>query len=73
MSEEHMKRAAEWFLTLHELTLDEALAAAIHPQAATPTNSETEHDEEDQTPSLYDTGLSADEGLWTRSGWAGRA
>jgi hypothetical protein len=73
MSEEHMKRAAEWFLTLHELTLDEALAAAIHPQAATPANSETEHDEEDETPRLYDTGLSADEGLWTRSGWAGRA
>ncbi|WP_166998998.1 hypothetical protein [Paramicrobacterium fandaimingii] len=69
-----MKRAAEWFLTLHELTLDEAIANAIHPQATTATSAETERDNEDEdTPGLYDTGLSADEGLWTRSGWAGRA
>ncbi|GAB2518848.1 IS1249 family transposase [Paramicrobacterium agarici] len=72
MSEEHMKRAAEWFLTLHELSVDEALANAIYPTTTTTTSAETEHDEDDETLALYDTGLSADEGLWTRSGWAGR-
>ncbi len=25
------------------------------------------------TPANYDTGLSAEEGLWTRKGWAGRS
>ncbi|WP_426520618.1 hypothetical protein ACPPVQ_08665 [Diaminobutyricibacter sp. McL0618] len=50
MSEDQMKRAAEWFLTLQEIPLEDT-----------------------DRPALYDTGLSADDGLWTRSGWAGRA
>jgi len=32
------------------------------------------HQQQDHTdqPALYDTGLSAEEGLWARRGWAGR-
>lgn len=72
MSEQHMKRAAEWLLTLHEIPLEDAHqliqpATAPAPEPAQPSTDDTDR------ASLYDTGLSADEGLWTRSGWAGRA
>lgn len=71
MTEAHMKRAAEWFLTLREIPLDAALSLA---NEATTTTSETAPapDTEPDGPALFDTALSADEGLWTRSGWAGR-
>lgn len=68
MSAAHQKRAVEWFLTLHELPLERALTDAV---LDTPTPVTEPHDEPDG-PAQYDTGLSADEGLWTRSGWAGR-
>lgn len=76
MSVPHMKRAAEWFLTLHELPLDRA-----HEMIApAPTPEETPIDlpaakKPDTNPqiSLYDSHPSAEEGLWTRSGWAGRS
>lgn len=35
-------------------------------KAATPTD-------QDPGPELYSTGLTADEGLWQRKGWAGRS
>lgn len=69
MSEEHQKRAVEWFLTLHELSLDEALQRALPAKAPAPDTAE--NDEPDE-PALYDTALNADEGLWLRAGWAGR-
>lgn len=72
MSETHMKRAAEWFLTLHELPLEHAHELIGTPTNPPPTTPETSNDDEGR-PALYDTGLTADEGLWTRSGWAGRA
>lgn len=69
MSEEHRRRAAEWFLTLHELSIEDATqTAAPAPQKQRPTI----HKDNDQ-PALYDTGLDASEGLWERTGWAGRA
>lgn len=68
MSEEHRKRAAEWFLALHELSLDKALrTAAPEPQKSPPKPRE-----EPDGPALYGTGLDAGEGLWERAGWAGR-
>jgi hypothetical protein len=71
MTEPHMKRAAEWFLTLHEIPLDRA-HELIHTATPTPeTDVDTDHDEITEA-NLYDTGLSAEEGLWTRTGWAGR-
>ncbi|WP_437585006.1 IS1249 family transposase [Paramicrobacterium sp. CJ85] len=72
MTQAHMKRAAEWFLTLHELTLDNALKHASYPTKNKPPEQANEEHHPDETPSLYDTGLTAEEGLWTRTGWAGR-
>lgn len=68
LSEEHQKRAVEWFLVLHELALDDAIALA---QPA-PIPEPTETPDEPITPPHYDTGLDATEGLWLRIGWAGR-
>lgn len=69
MTEEHRRRAVEWFLTLRELPIEQALdiARPVEPIAAP--------DEPDDQVShlVYDTGLDASEGLWARSGWAGRA
>lgn len=70
MSEAHMKRAAEWFLTLREIPFDRAHEyIRQHPTPTTPVAQEIE---EYPGPALYDTGLDAAEGLWLRSGWAGR-
>jgi len=71
MTEPHRRRAVEWFLTLHELPIEHALDLAKQtPQLAVPTT--TGSDEHDNDTSPYDNGLSADEGLWMRTGWAGR-
>lgn len=70
MSEAHMKRAAEWFLTLKEVPLDRAHEFIHHQRPV--TEPRIEEPEEDPTPTFYDTGLDASEGLWLRSGWAGR-
>lgn len=71
LSEQHQKRAVEWFLVLHEMPMNDAIALAQRrtPQPAA-IEPETEAPEE---INLYDTGLDAGEGLWTRAGWAGRA
>ena len=68
MSEEHRRRAVEWFLLLTEVPIDHAHkhAAIPSPPAAASTADEREG------PALYDTGLEATEGLWVRTGWAGR-
>lgn len=72
MTEQHMKRAAEWFLTLHEIPLDQA--HQLIQVAPAPEPEQDSEDLDDHTgPALYDTGLTAEEGLWARSGWAGRA
>lgn len=72
MTEDHMKRAAEWFLTLHEIPLERAHELI---QPAAPVIDPAPETDDDHTPelSLYGTALTAEEGLWTRSGWAGRA
>lgn len=69
MSEPHMKRAAEWFLTLHELPLEHALDFANQPA---PPTEPAPVAEEPLGPAFYDTGLDASEGLWLRTGRAGR-
>ncbi|MBN8425639.1 IS1249 family transposase [Microbacterium esteraromaticum] len=74
MSEVHRRRAIEWLLTLRQIPLEQALTLTLTPAPAPEPN---QHDQEDQAedigrPSLYDTGLDATEGLWERTGWAGR-
>jgi hypothetical protein len=71
MSEEHMKRAAEWFLTLHEIPISDAHQLIAKPPASEPDDSNDTDDLD--LPALYDTALSADDGLWLRSGWAGHS
>lgn len=65
MTEEHRRRANEWFLTLHELPLGYALD---HVRSAT-TPTRTQPVDESIGPALYDTGLDANEGLWHLTGW----
>lgn len=76
MPEDHMKRAAEWFLTLHEIPIDRAYemvtAAPAAPETPIDLPTRTKPAEAPET-SLYDSSLSAEEGLWNRSGWAGRS
>lgn len=71
MSEAHMKRAAEWFLTMREIPLERAhdLITAPPPEPKNENKAETE---ELSSSSLYDTALDPTEGLWLRTGWAGR-
>lgn len=72
MSEPHMKRAAEWFLTIREIPLERA--HELIPNSTPIPETEEEIDAEEwPTPSYYDTNTTAEEGLWARSGWAGRA
>ena len=68
MTEEHRRRAVEWFLTLRELPLEQALNLARPVENTPRPSTPAEH----HGPALYDTGLDATEGLWLRSGWAGR-
>lgn len=65
---EHRKRATEWFLLLHEIPIEQAHRYAHTPEPPAPPAEQ----DEPLGPALYDTGLTADEGLWHRSGWAGR-
>lgn len=67
MAEERRRRAIEWFLTLHELSLEQALDLA-HPTTE-PTGQQQAN--EPTGPDLYGTGLDPTEGLWHRSGWIG--
>ncbi len=71
MSEAHQKRAVEWFLTLHEQSLGEAMQHALPAKTVNPEPAKPADAHEPDTP-LYDTTLSPDEGLWLRAGWAGR-
>lgn len=68
MSEEHRRRAIEWFLTTRELDIDDAITTAD----TIPKTTSTTRPDDQPTRTIYDTGLTAEEGLWTRHGWAGR-
>lgn len=71
MTEPHMKRAAEWFLSRKEIPL-ERVHEFITPPSQTASIGVPESTEVEHGPSLYDNGIDASEGLWVRSGWAGR-
>ena len=73
MSEAHMKRAAEWFLALHEIPLKRAHELIPGPTPAPTPEDQKIDTEEEPEPNYYDTNTTAEEGLWARSGWAGRA
>ena len=57
-------------LELREIPIRDA--HRLIPTTPTLTPSMNPIDEEPHPTPLYDTALTAEEGLWTRSGWAGR-
>lgn len=72
MGEEHQKRAIEWYLYLHseQPRPPATLIETSHYRPAKRTTQTLQ--EQEPGPELYSTGLSPDEGLWHRTGWAGR-
>ena len=69
MPEHHQRRAIEWWLHAHALTP----ATPELPDPIARPRSRQHPPDEPVGPARYDTGLTADEGLWHRKGWAGRA
>lgn len=73
MTNDHQMRAAEWVL-LQRARLLETAHDFITTEVLTPRSPQRpRHTEPEPGPALYDTGISDEEGLWTRTGWAGRA
>lgn len=73
MTPEHQQRAAEWVLIDKAGLLTNAHEIAAAAASAAPPKPRPRFTEPDPGPVTYDTGLSADEGLWLRQGWAGRS
>lgn len=72
MSEEHQKRAIEWYLYLHsESPVPPArlIRPEHHMPPRLPARTAPEHP---HGPEEYGTAATAEEGLWARTGWAGR-
>ncbi|MFJ4027261.1 hypothetical protein ACIPWF_21980, partial [Paenarthrobacter sp. NPDC089989] len=69
----HQKRAIEWYLYLHS-EQPRPPTKLIETRHYRPTTTTTPASKEPEPgPELYSSGLSPDEGLWHRTGWAGRA
>ena len=64
MPEEHRRRAVEWFLATRDYSISEAIGFAEKVQ---PIKAKSRPDDQ-VSKVVYDTGLSAEEGLWARSG-----
>ncbi|HLR55257.1 MAG TPA: IS1249 family transposase [Actinomycetales bacterium] len=73
MNENHARTAVEWHLNaLTEFPRDPWQTAQKQLKNPRPAP-EPQVKEKPIGPTEYDTGLSAEEGLWTRKGWAGRS
>jgi len=75
LAEHHQKRALEWWLyTRCEATVaPSAILNTRHdPTPDEPPSPDSDDSNQLDSPALYDTALTAEEGLWHRSGWAGR-
>lgn len=73
MTSTHQRRAIDWWCYLHSEN-PPAPADLIRPEHYTPKPARPATTiETNPGPASYDTGLTAEEGLWTRSGWAGRS
>lgn len=72
MGEHHQRRAIEWWLHAHAIAAPAAHELIPQHLNAAQTPLHTAADEP-AGPTAYDTGLTAEEGLWTRKGWAGRS
>lgn len=73
MSDEHQKRAIEWYLYLHS-EAPVPPARLIRPAHHTPPRPAARTTvEQPDGPKEYDNAATAEEGLWARAGWAGRS
>lgn len=72
MPEHHQRRAIEWWLTVHAVDPIDPWSY-VRPEHHTPLPAIITDPEEPIGPASYDTGLTAEEGLWHRRGWAGRS
>lgn len=71
MSDEHRRRATEWWCYLHS-TKPAPPATLIRPEHWQPPAATLVTIDEPETTNGYDTTTTAEEGLWARTGWAGR-
>jgi hypothetical protein len=71
MTSAHARRALEWWLYLHS-EHPKPPSTLIRPEHYTPAPPKPPTPEPDG-PALYDTAISAEEGLWTHKGWAGHS
>lgn len=72
LSEQHQKRALEWWLYTHCNATGAPTAmldAARGAPADQPHGPDPDENNELDDPPRYDTALTAEEGLWNRSGW----
>ncbi|KAA1415003.1 IS1249 family transposase [Nocardioides humilatus] len=72
MTTAHQRRAVEWWLHAHAIAAPEP-ASLIRARHYRPRPRKTTTPEEPIGPAGYDTGLTAEEGLWLRRGWGGRS
>jgi hypothetical protein len=73
MKTPHQRRAIEWWLFEHA-AVEIDPHSLVHPEHHQPRSPKTgPTGDEPAGPALYDTGLSAEEGLWARKGWAGHS
>jgi hypothetical protein len=73
MPEAHQRRAVEWWLHAHAIAAPPATSLIRAHLLQPPTSQPKATTDEPLGPAAYDTGLTADEGLWHRRGWAGRS
>jgi hypothetical protein len=71
MSEDHRRRAAEWWCYLHS-TKPAPPATLIRPEHYKPAPTAIVITDDTTVPGGYGTTATAEEGLWARTGWAGR-
>ena len=72
MTSDHQRRAVEWWCYLHSPD-PRAPRDLIKPEHYAPVPARQIKSEEPDGPAAYDTVTTAEEGLWTRTGWAGRS
>ncbi len=73
MTSPHQRRAIEWWCQQHSPTPTPP-AALIQPHHYQPPVPKHRVEQDEQIgPAAYDTGLTPEEGLWTRKGWAGHS
>ncbi|QAY63708.1 hypothetical protein ET495_11140 [Xylanimonas allomyrinae] len=72
MTDAHRRRAAQWWFYLHS-TRPAPPATLIRPEHYKPPPTAVVIPDDEHVPGGYGTSATAEEGLWARTGWAGRS